>query len=75
MRNPDTDFELAALTSRHLTLLETGDYHDFVLKAGGRSFKVHRCIICPQSDVLKVLCDGPWKASTDTSARRRTAKD
>lgn len=55
--------ELSASALRQMSLLESGDYHDFVLKCGDRSFKEHRSIICPQSTMLKVLCSGSWKVN------------
>lgn len=61
MANSDLVNGPAALASRQLSLFVNGSYHDFVLKCGNRSFKVHRCIICPQSHVLTTLCNGNWK--------------
>lgn len=50
-----------AMAQRNLKLLETGGYHDFVIKCGGREFKVHRNIVCPQSVMLGSLCKPTWK--------------
>lgn len=52
---------LGALAQRNLALLESGDYHDFVLIAEGKEFKVHRSIVCPQSPMLEALCSNVWK--------------
>lgn len=62
-----TDNELASLTERHFALFESGDYHDFVLTCGKKEFQIHRSIVCPQSSVLKVMCDGNWKVCAGTS--------
>jgi hypothetical protein len=63
------EFEIA---KRNLGLLESGDYHDFIIKCGNREFKVHRNIICPQSVMLATLCTPNWKVkSPEASARDR----
>lgn len=59
----DVSEELSALAQHNLRLLETGNYHDFVIKCGDRQFKVHRNIVCPQSFLLTSLCDPTWKVS------------
>ena len=61
MAHHDLVGEPSSLISRQLSLLETGAYHEFILRYGERSFKVHRSIICPQSTVLRTLCNGDWK--------------
>lgn len=61
MAHNDPVDELASFAVRQLSLFETGTYHDFIIKCGKRSFKVHRSIICPQSEFLRVVCVGGWK--------------
>ncbi|KAK6527303.1 hypothetical protein TWF281_010490 [Arthrobotrys megalospora] len=43
------------------TLLESGKYSDFKILCGPREWKVHRAIICPQSDYFTMLCDSQFK--------------
>lgn len=38
-------------------LLESGKYSDLIISCHGREFKVHKAIICPQSEVITKLCD------------------
>ena len=48
---------------RNKQLLETGKYSDFIIECGGRQFKLHRSIICPQSKFLEVLCDSNFEVN------------
>ena len=57
-----------SLAERNNRLFESGDYHDFVVRCGAKEFKVHRNIICPQSSVLRTLCDPLWKEGTEGCA-------
>lgn len=38
-------------------LLESEKYSDLTIVCQGRQFKVHKAILCPQSDVISKLCD------------------
>ncbi|MCJ1435434.1 hypothetical protein MMC27_004807 [Xylographa pallens] len=36
----------------------SGAYHDFVIRCVHRSWRVHRLVICLQSDFFRKVCDG-----------------
>jgi hypothetical protein len=42
------------------TLLFNDKYSDLCISCGGREFKVHRAIVCTQSDFFANACDGPF---------------
>ncbi|RVD86151.1 uncharacterized protein DFL_004441 [Arthrobotrys flagrans] len=46
-------------------LLESGKYSDFTIICGAKEWKVHRAIICPQSEYFTILCDSNFKESKD----------
>jgi BTB/POZ domain len=52
---------LDTLAKRNKQLLETGKYSDFIIECGGRQFKVHRSIVCPQSKFLEILCESNFE--------------
>lgn len=39
------------------SLLESGKYSDLVIVCDGRNFKVHKAVLCPQSEVITRECD------------------
>lgn len=39
------------------SLLESGKFSDLTIVCHGREFKVHKAILCPQSEVIDKLCD------------------
>ena len=49
--------------TRLSTLLESGKYSDLTLKCGSRNWKVHKSVLCIQSDFFAKACDGNFKAS------------
>ncbi|MCJ1244621.1 hypothetical protein MMC30_001819 [Trapelia coarctata] len=42
-------------------LFANGDYSDFTVKCGKRTWPVHRAIICSRSAYFKTVCDGSFK--------------
>lgn len=44
-------------------LNKTEKYADVTVTRGGRSWKVHKAIICPQSDFFSKACDGEFEVS------------
>jgi hypothetical protein len=45
------------------TLLESGRYSDLTVTCGKRSWKVHKGVLCLQSDFFAKACDGGFKVS------------
>lgn len=45
------------------SLLESGEYSDFIIRCGGKDFKVHKVIVCPQSSFFKAALAGGFKVS------------
>lgn len=45
------------------SLLSSGRYNDFTIECKGRVFKVHKAVICPQSDVFTAALEGEFEAS------------
>ncbi|EGX54029.1 hypothetical protein AOL_s00004g62 [Orbilia oligospora ATCC 24927] len=41
--------------------LESGKYSDFTVICGPKEWKVHRAIICPQSEYFSTVCDSSFK--------------
>lgn len=52
-------------------LLGSGKYSDLTLTFGSRSWKVHKSVLCLQSDFFAKACDGGFKVS---STRRTCPK-
>lgn len=40
-----------------IRFIESGQYSDLTISCHGREFKVHKAILCPQSEVIAKLCD------------------
>jgi hypothetical protein len=57
----------AAATTHHVpqfsALLGSGKYSDLTLTCGSRSWKVHKGVICLQSDFFAKACDGDFRVS------------
>lgn len=55
----------AAATTHHVPLLSgllgSGKYSDLTLTCGSRSWKVHKGVLCLQSDFFAKACDGDFK--------------
>jgi hypothetical protein len=53
------------VTSHHApqlsTLLESGRYSDLTVTCGKRNWKVHKSVLCVQSDFFAKACDGGFK--------------
>ncbi|KAL8783045.1 MAG: hypothetical protein Q9195_009499 [Heterodermia aff. obscurata] len=47
------------MTSNH-KLFMTGNYSDFTVFCGGREFRLHRSIVCPQSSFFATALDGSF---------------
>ncbi|KAK2803075.1 hypothetical protein FQN50_007156 [Emmonsiellopsis sp. PD_5] len=53
--------ELQASISR---LYKNDMYSDLTIVCGTKTFKVHRCIMCPRSGFFKAACDGRFREAT-----------
>lgn len=49
-------------------VMKSGKYSDLTFVCDGDEFKVHKVIVCPQSDVLSAAVDGSFKASCAETA-------
>lgn len=49
------------LPHSYAKLLQSEKFSDVVLKCQDKEFKVHKAIVCSQSDVLLAACDGEFK--------------
>jgi len=47
--------------TRTTTLLESGKYTDLTVKVNERKWKVHKAVLCTQSDFFAKLCDSGFK--------------
>ncbi|KAK6508692.1 hypothetical protein TWF506_010771 [Arthrobotrys conoides] len=45
--------------------LESGKYSDFTIICGSKEWKVHRAIICPQSEYFATVCDSSFKEAKE----------
>jgi hypothetical protein len=43
------------------SLLETGVHSDLTIICGGKSFRVHKLVLCTQSEVCRQLLEGKFK--------------
>lgn len=43
-------------------------YSDLVVRCEGRDFKVHKVIVCGQSEFFSTICDGDWKVQIETES-------
>lgn len=63
----DEQAEIAPTTPPHVpqfsALLGSGKYSDLTLTCGSRSWKVHKGVLCLQSDFFAKACDGDFKVS------------
>ena len=58
--------DLAATTNQMSLLsglLGSGKYSDLTLTCGSRSWKVHKSVLCLQSDFFAKACDGDFRVS------------
>lgn len=37
-------------------MYETGQWSDLTIEAGGKQFKVHKCVVCPACPFLHAAC-------------------
>ena len=44
-----------------LEMLQSGEYSDFTITCRGKEFKVHKMMICCESDFFKKCCEGNFK--------------
>ena len=62
----------ASTTSHHVPqfsgLLESGKYSDLTLTCDSRSWKVHKGVLCLQSDFFAKACDGDFRVSNARAA-------
>lgn len=63
----DKQAEIASTTPPHVpqfsALLGSGKYSDLTLTCGSRSWKVHKGVLCLQSDFFAKACDGDFRVS------------
>lgn len=52
-----------ALPSMLGELLVSGDYSDFTITCKGRTFNVHRAVVCPQSSFFAAALNGRFLVS------------
>lgn len=45
-------------------LKTSADYFDLTITCGGKEFKVHRAVVCSQSDFFDAACKGSFKVRT-----------
>lgn len=45
------------------TLLETGKYSDFTITVNERQWRVHKSVLCTQSEYFDGMCGGSFKVS------------
>jgi hypothetical protein len=57
MENNNTALVARTGSTTASKLLESEKYSDLTIVCQGRQFKVHKAILCPQSDVISKLCD------------------
>lgn len=50
------------------SFLVSSKYSDLVVRCEGRDFKVHKVIVCGQSDFFSGICDGDWKVRPETGS-------
>lgn len=74
MASDDTDEDLSDLAQRQLSLFENSSYGDYTIRCRGRAFNVHRNIVCPQSAILQVFCNGDWKVRGSQSMTNPSTK-
>lgn len=53
-----TTYRMAAPASSVGALLNDPKYADLEIRCDGKSFKLHRAIVCPRSKVLDIECSG-----------------
>lgn len=54
-----------------ISLRLSGAYSDLTIICGHFEGKVHKCIVCPQSDFFKKACEsGRWKVSSAVKVPR-----
>jgi hypothetical protein len=46
--------------------LESSQYSDATIRCEGREFKVHKIVVCTQSEFFSKAFNGDWKRSTGT---------
>ncbi|KAK5705710.1 hypothetical protein LTR17_021445 [Elasticomyces elasticus] len=56
-------------------LLDTGYFSNFTIKAGDRTWAVHRNMVCTQSDFFMKACCGRFREATDKSIKLRDDPD
>lgn len=55
--------EVALLTRNIDSAFASAKYSDFTIHCGDRAWKVHKLIICSQSEYFQRLCDGAFEVS------------
>ena len=76
LAQPTTLLEVTMATSTSTTipsgfanLLETGKYSDLTITCGERTWKVHKNVLCTQSDFFAKACDGQFRVCHLAQAR------
>lgn len=50
------------------SILVSSKYSDLTVRCEGRDFKVHKVIVCGQSNFFASICDGDWKVRIGTGS-------
>ncbi len=46
-------------------IFESGEFTDLIIRTEEKEYKVHRAIVCCQSDVFSRMCLSPFKVCRD----------
>lgn len=64
LKCPSSKFSTYGANNKFWARLYTsGNYSDLVVTCRGKSYRVHRAIICPRSSFFEAACSGQFKAS------------
>ena len=52
-----------------LSALQSGKYHDLIIRCESREWKVHRVILCASSDYFGTICEATFKVRAQQSSK------
>lgn len=67
---PDAD-----LRASNMKLLETGNFADAELICGGKTFKIHKSVVCTRSVWFEKALAGGFEASTSRASAKPPKQD